>query len=639
MSTEEPAFDSKPLIEKKPTKKRRSPKTTEPTPAENNKQTKLSRQLTQIYQDKEGHLPDMKKIKIKKRHTGFKTFFVLLILGGLLAAAAWAGFFFMPNSKKFSEDQINLTITGPQNVISGTEAAYTISYENNQSLALKQATLNVQYPEGFVFVSSDAASKNSGHTEWQLNDIGAHKKKELTIKGITYGSLNQKQSWRIFLTYQPENFGSELQKASFLEVTVGKSPFSLAVSGPSKTILGNAAEYTFTVKKEEASQVTKLELKPSWPQNFFITSSSPALSKDYKWIIDQNKTGLSSTTADKWTFKIIGKFSAAASGTPPQGGGSSSSGDISGALSTINNKSLFTLANAKATTELTQNDLDFNLAINGSMANFNSQPGENLNITLSLKNQSANDLKNATLKLTLDAPSVKRQSLLDWAKIEDKFDGDIRGIQTSDTQRRGEITWSKTNIPDLAKVNKNQEVSVDVKLPIKDNSSLNLSDLTGSAQITVLAEISFKDADNVSHTYSSNQIIITVNSDLKFEARDSVSGSGNGEKHQVNWVLTNNFHPLKNIILSADVYGDVKVELPTPVPAGEAKFDSASKKLTWTIAEMPESVDVLALPITVILNKVNPTQQLLISKVHIQAEDTVTGEKLDFMGEEVGLNR
>ncbi len=166
-----------------------------------------------------------------------------------------------------------------------------------------------------------------------------------------------------------------------------------------------------------------------------------------------------------------------------------------------------------------------------------------------------------------------------------------------------------------------------------------MSDLTTSSQITAVAEISFKDEEGITHNFSSNQIIITVNSDLKFEARDAVSPSGKGEKHQINWVLTNNFHPLKNLTLTAEVYGDVSVELPTPTPAGEASFNQQTKKITWTISDMPESVDVLALPITILLNKINPTQALLVSKVHVEAEDTVTGEKLDFMGDEIKFNR
>lgn len=636
MPTEEPSFSAKPLVdsdepEKKPRKTvRRKIQSTakELKTAEHNKQTKIGRQLTQIYQDDRGHLPDMKKIKIKKSHSGFKTFFILLLVGGLLAAVTWIGFFLMPDSKKFAEEQINLTISGPKNVISGTTTTYKISYENNQSLALKKATLNVQYPKGFVFLSSEPAAKNAGHTEWQLNDVGAHKKNEITITGFTYGSLDQKQSWRVFLTYQPENFGSELQKAAILDIDVAKSPFSLAVAGPSKTLIGNAAEYIFTVKKEDASGINKLELKPSWPANFFITSSSPALSKDNKWIIEPNKNA-SSTDTGSWVFKITGKFSATAS--------TSATSDISGSLFTNNNNSAFALAVAKATTELTQNDLDFNLAINGSLANFSSQPGEGLSITLSLKNQSAEDLKNATLKLTLDAPSAKNQSLLDWAKITDKYDGDVRGIQLSTDVRRGEITWGKSKITDLTLVNKNEEIVVDVQLPIKNSSLFDLPSGNSSSKIIALAEVSFKDKDGVSHTYSSNQIIITVNSDLKFETRDTVSPSGSGQKHQINWVLTNNFHPLKNLVLSADVYGDVKVEPASPAPAGAVQYNPTSKKITWTIPEMPEGVDVLALPITITLNTLNPTQEMLISKTHVQADDAVTGEKLDFMGDETPL--
>ncbi len=645
MSPEEPSFSVKPLSEsgepeKKSARRKRAPKTTAPKEMENNRQTKMARQLTQIYQDKEGRLPDMRKIKIKKSHAGFKTFFILLLLGGLLSAAAWAGFLFMPNSNKFAENQVNLSISGPNSVTAGATTTYKISYENNQSLSLKKAILNVQYPAGFVFLSSDVDAKNSGHTEWDLGEIGAHKKKEISITGLTYGSLDQKQSWRVFLTYQPENFGSELQKAAIMDVSVNQSPFSLSVTGPSKTIIGNASEYIFTVKKENDSKITKLELKAVWPQNFFITSSSPAISKDYKWVIDPNKINpFTSSTADSWTFKITGKFSPAAGGTPPQGGGSSPivSGDISGTLATSPNNNAFILSESKVTTELTQNDLDFNLAINGSLANFNSRPGDSLNITLSLKNQSANDIKNVTLKLTLDAPAVKKQSLLDWAKMEDKYDGDVRGIQISDSLRRGEITWGKNLIPGLAKINMGDEISLDVHLPVKNDSTFNLAGLSTSSQITALAEVSFKDSDGVSHTYSSNRIIITLNSDLKFETRDSVSPSGSGQKHQITWVLTNNFHPLKNLVLSADVYGDVKVEPTTPAPAGEVKYDSATKKITWTIPEMPEGVDVLALPMLVTLNSVNPTQEFLISKTHVQAEDTVTGEKLDFMGEETSL--
>ena len=637
-----PSFSAKPLAEtpasenasKKITGRKRAAKTAAP---ETKKQTQIAKQLTQIYQDNEGRLPDMRNIKIKKRHPAFKFFLALLFLGALLAAAAWAGFFLMPNNKKFSEDQVALNVDGPKNFISGSTTTYKIAYGNNQSLVLKNATLNVQYPEGFVFLSSEPDAKNPGHTEWSLGEIPPFRKREIAITGLTYGSLNQKQSWRAFLTYQPENFGSELQKAAIFDVTAEKSPFALAISGPDKITVGNSVEYIFTVKKEYDSQIKKLLLKPSWPQNFFITSSTPAVGKDNTWTVEPNKTSSSTIGFTEQKFKLTGKFSPAADETAPDESSGQNAGNITASLFASANNNAYELVAAKISTGLIQNNLDFSLAVNGSLGNLSAQPGDSLNITISLKNESLGALKNASLKLSLDAPSAKKQSLLDWAKLEDKYDGDVRGIQINNTTRRGEITWNKNKISDLAKINKGQEIILDVKLPIKNNEAINFSDLATYSQITALAEVSFTDQNNVSRNYSGNQIIITVNSDLKLETRDTVSTANGVEKHQVTWILTNNFHPLKNLTLAAEIYGNTEVEISSPVPAGEAKLDSTGKKLTWTIPEMPPETDVLALPFTVTIADPNPTQEILISKVHVQAEDAVTKERLDFMGEEIRL--
>jgi hypothetical protein len=642
MPTEEPSFFTKPLPEsdeipklKKPTRKKITRSVKNPTKtAEATKQTKISKQLTEIYQDEEGHLPDMKKIKIKTKRSIFATFFGLLLFCGVLAAVAWIGLFFMPGNKKFSQDQVVLRLNGPTSLTAGTTTTYKIIYENNQGTALKKALLNVQYPEGFIFISSNIEAKNNGHTEWDLGEMPAGKKRELEITGITYGSINQKQSWRVFLTYQPENFASDLQKSAILDVTTEKSPFSITVNGTNKTLAGNNSEYTITVKKETQSNISKLEIKPSWPAAFVLASSTPSLNKDLKWILEPNTSqGTSTAPVDTWIFKITGRFTST-SNTPD----AATTGEISAAILTAVSNKTITLADSKITTELSTNNLNFGLAINGSLSNFSLQPGGDLAMTVTLKNQSGGAITNATLTLGLNGPAVQKQTLLNWAKIEDAYDGDIKGTQINNSLRRGEITWNKSKIPALAKISKGQEITIDVKLPLKDAQTFNnLSELGTSTQIIASADMRYVDENNTNQTMTSNQIVVTVNSDLAFEARHTISAE-NGAKHQINWVLTNNFHPLKNITLVADVYGDVTVEIP-PTPAGEANYNPATKKITWNIPDMPESIDVLALPITITINKANPTQASLVSKVHIQAQDTVTGEKLDFMGEEVTLGQ
>ncbi|MEK7160679.1 MAG: hypothetical protein AAB724_01480 [Patescibacteria group bacterium] len=52
---------------------------------------------------------------------------------------------------------------------------------------------------------------------------------------------------------------------------------------------------------------------------------------------------------------------------------------------------------------------------------------------------------------------------------------------------------------------------------------------------------------------------------------------------------------------------------------------------------MPLSLDVLNSIFSITLNKKNPTQNILISRVRVQAEDAITGEKFDFLADEISL--
>jgi hypothetical protein len=85
------------------------------------------------------------------------------------------------------------------------------------------------------------------------------------------------------------------------------------------------------------------------------------------------------------------------------------------------------------------------------------------------------------------------------------------------------------------------------------------------------------------------------------------------------------------------VFGDSASAVTSTPPAGTVTYDPSSKKITWTIPEMPDSVDVLAWPFTIMLTKKNPTQNTLVSKVTITAEDTVTGQTISLTGNEIGL--
>jgi len=597
------------------------------------KKKKIDAELTAIYEDKGGKIPDMKKIKIKKSRPAARFFGGLLVVGVLIAAVAWGASFILPG-KKFSETRLEFKISGPNDLALGATTTYVIAYKNDQDIALKNSVLTINYPEGFAFLSSTRPAQNAGHTEWTIGDMPARSSGEIEITGQAFGAMDQEFSWRAFLNYQPENFQSELQKIATLRTKIAQSPIELTAGGPDKNTVGDDAEYVFVLKNSGEWQPDKLELRPILPTNFYAASSSPKLDKNNKWILAKPFTPVTSTTSTaprELTFKIDGKFNDA-------GGLAADTAEIKSELwlPATDGRPDYKIGDKSVKTELTKNDQTFNLAVNGSLTDLSSHAGDFLNITIYLKNSSKESMKKNSFKLTLDAPAVKKQSILNWPEIEDKLDGDIVGSQLNGTTRRGVITWDSGQLPDLAEVKPGQEISIDLRLPIREAADFDMSSLT-DFQINILAEETYRDKNNKEKTLTSNPIAVTVNSDLKFESRQETTTSGDKEERDLTWVLTNNFHPLKNLELSATIFGDVSFTSASPTPAGVVNFDPDTQKISWTIQEMPLETDVLALPFSVVINKKNPTQNLLISKVHVRALDSITGQTLDFMGDETAL--
>lgn len=624
MSEEMPHFSSQPIGEEKQKKRvvrRRAdsrPHTRRSTSPKLDKE--MDSQLSSIYRDEHGHLPDMGKIKIQSKHSIVKTFFGILVVGGLLAIAAWAGFFLLPAANKMSDSQIKLSIAGPQEVALGSSNSYKITFENLQNVKLNNATLTVYYPEGFAFSESSFPSKNSGHTEWDLGIVGAKKKGELIITGKNYGNLNKETSWRVMLNYQPENFKSALQKIATFTTNITKSPLNLAITGPEKAVVGSEVEYIFKVQIADGFTAPLLELNPVWPTNFHPASSTPVLKKN-SWTI--------TSTTQEMVFKTKGQFS---DSTDP-------TGEVKAVLflSPSDTEQKFEIANTSLKTALIKNALNLSLAINGSLNNLSIQPGNTLNFTINTKNASSETANKATVKLTIDAPSVEKQSILNWTDFKDVHDGTVKGEQINNDLRRGTIVWNGKNIPALDVLKSNDEFGIDLSIPVKGAEKFDLSSAK-EFKINVSAEMSFLDITGKTQTITSNPITITLNSDFSFNSTESITTNNDKDTHEIIWKLTNNFHPLKNLLITADAYGDISWQEPTNIPAGEVKFDPATKKITWAITSMPETLDVLALPLKITLNKKDPTQNTLISKVKITAEDTVTGETITLSGDEISLN-
>ncbi len=586
----------------------------------------ISENLTAIYENKDGSFPDMKNFEKRNRTKLVRIFFHIVGIGLLSLVLALCIIYFSAQQNQQGNDFI-LSVSSVQKVKIGDSIDFSIDYENPESVSLSQAVLTVHYPENFSFKKSSLPSTNDTHTEWKLGTLAPGAKGRLIISGEVFGSLNQEQSLRAFLNYIPGNFSSEFQKVATVSFSFEKSPIDILLKAPNQVSVGATVPLDLMVVKNSDFELASFSLVMDSANNTFTKKSSQPQSEqvsDFSWALDTKSVTStvriqgaflshmdSNASSTPIIFKVVGYVNAQKIGTP------------------------LVLGEISYSPQLMHTALESKVFVNSIVSEGMVAPGENLNTSVVLKNTGDQPIKNIELSLTFEAPSIGRQSILDWNKIEDRNDGNLVGKSIDDTRRQGVLTWTGKQISDLVSIAPGKEVRVDILVPIKNNSE-DAEQYT-SWNILVNSETKYE-IEKEKKTVNSNTVDLLLQSDLTLEVESEVSGD-TSKTYDITWLLKNSYHPLKDIEISVDVYGDVIFdESKLIVPAGKVTFDNTKKSLTWNIAQMPREVDVNALQFSLLMKTPNPSQKQLTSKVKIRAFDIVTQKEILFAGDEVLVN-
>ena len=585
----------------------------------------IDEKLMEIYENADGTMPDMTHFEKQKNGSLARSLIVLFFACVFLAAVTWMGFFMRAAGGDFSEEDLVLSISGEEKVAPGQELRYRVRYRNSQSVNLTDVLLQVRYPEGFVLTDTSRAPTNENKDEWTIGNLGEKDSGYIDIYGKMYGGTGGSQSFRVFLNYRAENFSSEFQKVTVLNLGLVAPPIKLTVEGKEGVVSGAEVELNIFLEKEKDINIANLALELVENPHFSLRDSNPEPDQ-----FIENRWNLMGSDGEKITVKGVFDTATAAEEELLKF-------NLVGWKDENRDKAGYVYFSQDYSVKLLQTDLIANLVINGASSNINVSPGEVLNGTVVLRNAGAAPLKNAVARVIFDAPSHEKISILGWAEIENPQDADIVGEQLSAGTRRGILSWSRNQILDLRQIDPEEEIVADFSLPIKDSEDtdlLNFTDFKISATLEVRYDIAGEEK-----IISSAPMVFTLNSDTALEIKDLVEYVGDKEKHNLTWLISNTFHELSNIRLEANIYGDIEWhEDELSVPAGELNFDEQNKKLVWTVEKMPLELDIMALQFAFTLKSKNPTQTNLTSKVIFNATDTVTGEPILIPGREILLN-
>lgn len=225
--------------------------------------------------------------------------FVAIILG-LSAVAAIMGYIvFGRNRLSVNPGEVTVDINAVTTVPSGDELTLTIHYQNNSPVTIDHGTVEIVYPDGFYFKSSDPTA-SQGDNHWDIDTLPAGAEGTITVKGQAVGQKGDDKDFTALLTYTPSNFSSDFQSSATHTLTLSDSILKLEVTLSDRARTGEELEYVYTLTNTATLPLVNVKAYLQYPDGYTPTSADPsAQQSNHTWLFTQIDPGQNTTVKVK----------------------------------------------------------------------------------------------------------------------------------------------------------------------------------------------------------------------------------------------------------------------------------------------------------------------------------------------------
>lgn len=382
--------------------------------------------------------PDDKPKKIEKK----KKMLIVAILG-ILALLVFAYVSYVKGHGSFSGENVKISIDAPEQTGSGDEISITVSCANNNRVSLNDAKLEMSFPDNFIMKSSDKTVDHSGSVYmWNIGSIPAQSTEKIRIYGRIVGKQGEQKTLKGVLRYRPSNFNLNFQSEGEKTVTISSVPVELKLNFPESVKDSAEGEFTFSCKNTGNRDFGKVRLEMEFPKDFSYVSAEPA--SNFKKEEGEGNTYMLEEEdflkgAEK-SVKIKGSF---------QSQNEKETIKVKAYLLEDNNE-MIEYAGEEKNVKMEKTEILLSQTVNG-VADYGAGKNEELTYKITFKNQSGKEMRGMAIKSTLSGN-------FDLASVE----------ADKGTVKDNTITWSATNVPELASLLPQGEGSVEFKVKVKD---------------------------------------------------------------------------------------------------------------------------------------------------------------------------
>jgi hypothetical protein len=559
-----------------------------------------------------------------------KTLPIVISLLFLLAVTSIAGWYYF-GTKELNGEGVSLEIKGDESLVSGEKVELIIKYKNKENVKVKNLELRINYPEGFYYVSSEPYATTLSSNVWQLEDLKAGESREVKLVGQIIGGLEEEIVLEPILSYEPSNFSSSFESKVVKVFKIEKSLMELRVEAPTEIGNNNRVTYNIFYKNISELPVDNFRLRVDYPENFTIieTGGDAQLLTEDTWKIDEmmkneeNEVTITGffdlENTGSSTVKAILEIKSSLLEIPLVG---ESSSDWYPYLEIEKDIALSELA------------ATLKVSVNGDNKDSAIDWGSELEYVINYKNTSDKELENVSITAMLSS------DYLNWETLDDNFSGLI-------DEGSNFITWDKTLIPSLAKLDIGQEGRISFKIKVLDFNEEFLSAQNFSiASEIILNSDSFKAIEGEeSELINSNVIVNKMNTPVDFLTlaryyNESGTAVGSGPlppvvgettSYQIIWKLNSATANLKNVL--------VKTTLPPGVEWGQGVvtedqdliFNDTTRQVVWKINDLEKAKDNMAKFNILITPDVSQIDKIvtLNNTITLIAEDTYSNGKIN----------
>jgi|GEM_PF-1487475 len=538
--------------------------------------------------------------------------FVIFLIGSMVA---WAGFYFLNNYSDTSSGQVSLQLSAPERSAIGGSVEFKINIVNNSKDDVKNLSLRVNYPDGFVWRTSSENAETSSNNTWSFDKMGPNEKKEIIIQGILLGEVGSLKTIFGVLNYHLTNFSSELEVSDSKSVVLEQGPFTFDLSGSNQATPGEEASYEVTYKNTGDTSLPELSVVLLLPNDFTIstTEPEPSIAGEWRWPLPPIAPG----EEGKITFK--GSWGATVSGDQML------TASLEGKSDTGRN---IVVTTSEFSVKISDGEVILKMTIDGKDSPSSADLGSVLKYSLSYENSSTESIGDVEISVSYQS------SLIDWSKVELDDGGEVSGST---------MKWSYKNTPSLVRILSNTKGQLNWEVPL-------VKVLPPRAKLTISSLPTFtyhKRGENLfDRTIDGAVLIVPVTSgaSVSVSARyfdDDHNAVGSGPlppkvgattSYQIVWKISSNVHTLKNIIVASALPDNVIAKQGTAT-IGTMRLRSDGSP-EWVISSLSPGVE----PEAVFNIELKPTQAdegkivVLSGQIILNATDQETGGTVKTVG-------